>query len=76
MDDKRFDIENLSEEVNLRNVLSAIEFTRQTRTLVDRLETKVDTLTNEVSTLRELVTNLTQQVGILRGELYKGGPTG
>lgn len=73
--DERFDVDKVSEEVNTKNVLATVQYAQDTRKVVREQETKIETLTNEVQTLRGLVNELLSQVGILRGEVYGGGPT-
>jgi hypothetical protein len=73
--DKRFDVDEITEVVNTRNVMAAIQYTRETRELVRDLERQIDWLTKEINIAREQVSGLLVQVGMLRGEVYGGGPT-
>lgn len=75
MTDERFDVDKVSEEVNTKNVLAVIQYSEDTRQMVRDLEDQVKWLTNEVTTIRDTTTQLLSQVGILRGEVYGGGPT-
>lgn len=72
---ERFDPSKVSEEVNTRNVVAVIQHANDTRKMMRATEERMDWLSRELSTLREEVRVLTQQVGILRGEVYGGGST-
>jgi len=68
-------VDQLSEEVNTRNVLAVIEYSKSTRELLAKADKQIEWLTREITTLRNEVQNLTSQVGFMRGQILGGGPT-
>lgn len=72
---RSMDVDQIREEVNTKNVLAVIDYTKTTRELVIAQEAAISHLGAEVRELRSQVDSLLTAIGILRGQLLGGGPT-
>jgi hypothetical protein len=72
---RSMDADQITEKVNTMNVLAAIDHSKGTREIVNELVAQNKLLLNELISVRVEIANLTKQVGILRGQVYGGGPT-
>jgi len=61
------------EEVTTRNVVTILEFTKETRKLVRALEEKVLNLQNGMFERDKTIVRLQAQISVLQQKLYSGG---
>jgi archaellum component FlaC len=62
-----------SEKVQATNIKSCIQFSNETRKIVNALLEKVERLENNVLTYKTLVEQQKQQLAILQGRFYSAG---
>ena len=67
------EIKKAFEEVTTRNVLTGIEYTKETRKLFRNLEEKVDRLQNQVVAQGELLNQFRIQLAAVQTKLFSGG---
>lgn len=64
------------EETTTNNVRAAIDYTKQTRKTVEKLEEKIKHLENLILTNNAKVEELTKQLAAVQAKLYVGGTDG
>ena len=74
--DAPIEIYKAFEEVNIKNLNSIMEYTKDTRVLVRQLEVEMEKCQNQIATFQELLNNLRVQQGHMLQILHSGGTSG